>query len=49
MNNARLRQCLGAPKIVDLIKQAQVRWLGHMARVPDSRLPKQMLFGRWAG
>ena len=44
MNNAALRQFLGVPTIKQLITQSRLRWLGHLARMPPERLPKQMLF-----
>ena len=35
----------GLPSIVTLLIQTQLRWAGHAARMKDSRLPKQLLFG----
>lgn len=42
--NAQLRQCLGVPSVMDLVSQARLRWLGHVARMDSSRLPKRMMF-----
>ena len=37
-----LRAWLGVPDVVGLITQAQLRWLGHVARMPVHRLPKRI-------
>lgn len=37
--------CAGLPSIHTLMKKHQLRWAGHVARMPDYRLPKQLLFG----
>ena len=39
----------GMPKISDLLKYRRLRWLGHIARIKDDRLPKQLLFGTIRG
>ena len=44
LNNDALRAFLGVPSIRCLVTQARLRWLGHLARMPAERLPKQMLF-----
>ena len=33
------------PTIVDLVRQSRLRWLGHVGRMPNHRLPKRLLFG----
>ena len=35
----------GMPSIFTLLQKAQARWAGHVVRMPDSRLPKQLLYG----
>ena len=35
----------GLPSIFTILMQSQLRWAGHVARMPDQRLPKKLLFG----
>lgn len=44
LTNSGLRLCLGVPAVTDMVSQARLRWLGHVARMDSSRLPKRMTF-----
>ena len=44
-NSTILQQC-GIPDISSLMSRIRTRWIGHVARMEDNRLPKQILFGR---
>lgn len=44
ISNDDMRVWSGMPKIVDLLKYRRLRWLGHIARTTDERLPSQLLF-----
>ena len=44
LSNDLLREWLGIPTVKQQVTQARLRWLGHVARMPDHRIPKQMMF-----
>lgn len=35
----------GLPSVYTMLMQSQLRWAGHVVRMPDHRLPKRLLFG----
>ena len=47
LSNKELDQKGKEPNIVEVIKINRLRWLGHVSRMADNRLPKKMLI--WEG
>ena len=43
--DTELLEKAGLPSIITILMQTQLRWAGHVSRMPDHRLPKQILFG----
>ena len=35
----------GLPSIYTMLRKSQLRWSGHVTRMPDERLPKRLLYG----
>jgi len=45
----QLAKCFGVREsISNLLGLARLKWLGHVAWMPDDRIPKKILFG-WQG
>ena len=38
----------GIPSLYILLKQRRMRWLGHVTRLKDGRIPKDLLYGELA-
>ena len=38
----------GIPSLYTLLKQKRMRWLGHVTRMKDGRIPKDLLYGEMA-
>jgi hypothetical protein len=49
MTNAKLQELYGQQDLVAFIKKGRLRWLEHVERMDDNRVPKQMLYGRPGG
>lgn len=47
ITNAQLHAAAQWPPIEEVIMEQSLRWLGHVARMPITRLPKLALFGTW--
>ena len=35
----------GLPSVITILRKSQLRWAGHVARMPDTRIPKQLFYG----
>ena len=49
INNERILGWCNVAKISNIVSHRRLRWLGHLARMPDERLPKRVLFGHMDG
>ena len=49
VSDEMLYQASGWNTVTDTIRRLTLQWVGHIARMPLTRRPKQMLFGWWAG
>ena len=46
MHNSDLRQMWGDTRLMsDILRQRRLQWLGHVSRMPEDRVQKQVLFG----
>ena len=45
VTNSEILSRAGLPSIYTLLKQRRLRWLGHVRRMSDSRIPKALLYG----
>ena len=48
VSNTRVLEVCGISGIEAFLLQSQFRWVGHMVRMPDFRIPKQAFFGQLA-
>ena len=47
ISSAHVRELFGMKETIEeLVMLRRMQWLGHLARMPDARMPKQILFGR---
>lgn len=46
VSNVEVLEKCKIPGIKSLLLKAQLRWLGHVARMKDSRLPKAILYSQ---
>ena len=46
VTHSEIRSRVGIPSIESLLLHRQLRWLGHLIRMPHSRLPHCMLYGQ---
>ena len=49
INNERILDWCNVAKVSNIVSHRRLRWLGHLARMPDERLPKRVLFGHMDG
>jgi len=48
-SNIEIRTKCNQPFVAETIKYHRLRWLGHLGRMPDNRIPKRVLFGKIEG
>ena len=48
VSDEQMYQAAGWESVTDHIRRATLVWIGHVARMPTYRRPKQALFGWWA-
>ena len=48
ITNNEVLQRAGIPSMYILLRQRRLRWLGHISRMQDGRIPKDLLYGELA-
>ena len=48
MTNTDILSCAGLPTMYTLLRKRRLRWLGHVYRMEDGRIPKEILYGELA-
>ena len=48
MSNKDVLPRAGIPSMFTLLRQRRLRWLGHVHRMYDGRIPKDLLYGKLA-
>ena len=48
-HNQELRDASQQPRIIDIVKRNQLRWAGHVARMPVDRIPRKVMLGQVDG
>lgn len=48
-NNTEIEQILENENIVKFIKSGRIRWLGHVERMDEERIPKRIMLARMEG
>ena len=48
MINTEVLDRAGLPTMYTLFRQRRIRWIGHVRRMEDSRIPKDILYGQLA-
>jgi hypothetical protein len=49
LHNHTIRQKTEQPEIIELIRRSRLRWLGHVMRMQNDRLPPKLLFAQADG
>jgi len=49
VRNSEIRKSLNIEPLLLRIERSQLRWCGHLSRMPQERLPKQVLLGKVKG
>ena len=49
INNDTILGWCNSAKVSNTVSHNKLRWLGHMARMPNDRLPERVLFGHMDG